>query len=297
MTSITYGHGYLSDCDDTTGWTESNIGLGSPSLTVENGDYFKISGTCDDIGEEYVSYQKDFTNISSDIYKKILIRWKTSVSSNGLGAMAILVFTGGSNQYVLGASAPEFSTEWTVTVADITAGKTIDKIGIFADDNPDSVDSGTYSVYYDFILLCKENFVFPNVGYGLDVTLPPRYAIIPIPRRVGDITQNLGSELTTVRASCDLDIGDNWKRPQNDTPKTDTVNGQVFYEIAHNTSTEPWQWLDTGSEQFKVTMEPPVFRRTSTGNSTRHILDLTFREYRKSCASNESYIERFGLNL
>jgi len=170
-------------------------------------------------------------------------------------------------------------------------------IRFYADEDAADNANGTSQVYYDFLLIHKGTFTFPNVAYGLDFTPPPRYATIPIPSRVGDITQGLGSESATVTASCDLNIDNatnDWKRPQGTlSPKTDYVNGEVFMEIAHRTYTEPWQWLDTGTEQFKVTLENPVFRRMGKG----HVLDLLFREYRLGCASNEYYYERFGLNL
>jgi len=151
-------------------------------------------------------------------------------------------------------------------------------------------NQATGQVYYDFVLVCKGIFTFPNCGYGLEFTPPARYAMLEIPTRVGDITQNLGSPSATVTIGCDLDVGD-WKR------SGDHVDGEVFLDIAHNSSSEPWQWLDTGTEQFKATLDTPVFRRESNGNSVRRILDLTFREYRRSSASHETYVERFGLNL
>jgi len=131
-------------------------------------------------------------------------------------------------------------------------------------------NQATGQVYYDFVLVCKGIFTFPNCGYGLEFTPPARYAMVTI--------------------GCDLDVGD-WKR------SGDHVDGEVFLDIAHNSSSEPWQWLDTGTEQFKATLDTPVFRRESNGNSVRRILDLTFREYRRSSASHETYVERFGLNL
>jgi len=234
-----------------------------------------------------------------------MIRWKTSVSSNGLGARVHVGYDGGGGEWLMGETIPEFDTNWHLTTGTLSATgqtKTIATVSIYADDYPDTIATGTFQVYYDFILFFKNIFIVPNVARGLEFTPPPRYATIPIPGRVGDVTQNLGSELATVRMSCDLDISDaadgmgsNWKRPQNVVAgsKTDYVNGEVFMEIAHRSYTEPWQWLDTGTEQFKVTLETPVFRRSGTP----HILDLLFREHRLSCASNETYYERFGLNL
>ena len=294
--SLTYGRGYGTDCESKTSWNLTNSSIDTPTHVVQVNDYFELQGTCDDAGDEYFYVEYDMTNISSDVYTKYLVRWKTSASSNGLGAQVVLIFTVG-DQYIVGSVAPEFSTDWTVSSGTITSGKTIDKIRLYANDEPNTVTAGTYQVNYDFCLLHKDTFTFPNVAFGLDFTPPPRYATIPISSRVGDITQNLGSESATVRASCDLDIDNDtndWKRPQGTlTPKDDYVNGEVFMEIAHRSYTEPWQWLDTGKEQFKVTLENPVFRRMGKG----HILDLLFREKRVSDASNELYYERFGLNL
>jgi len=86
-------------------------------------------------------------------------------------------------------------------------------------------------------------------------------------------------------------------RPQGVENKTDNVKAEVFLDIAHNTYREPWQWFTTGEHQFKATMETPIFRRIVEKPKTRHIVDLTFREVRSNCGSNEQYYERFGLNL
>lgn len=268
-------------------WKEvlHNMANGDATPSIIHDDYLKVEAVFDNgATNEYVYYEKDISNLSSDIYTRWLLRCKTSVSANGANIIASLVFTAGDPQTIV---TDTYSTEWTVLSGTVTSGKTIDKIRVFAND--DGTD-GTFSVEFDFVLLHKGTFTFPNVGGGLEVSFPPRYAVIPVFGRVGDITQGGGSELATVRASCDLDIG-NWKRTG------DVVDGEVVYDISHNTSTEPWQWLDTGYEQFKATLETPRIRRESDGNRTSHILDLTFREYRLSDASNESYVERFGLNL
>ena len=295
--SITHGHGYLNDCDaadPTTYYVENRTSMDAAHATPStlHGDVLQIEAIFDDgATSELVYYRKDITSISSDIYTKFLLRYKTDKSASGARAQVVLDFDDATIQVLLDAT---YNTTWTTVLGTITPGKTTDYIRFYAVD--DGTD-GTFYVYYDFLLFHKDTFTFPNVAYGLDFTPPPRYATIPIPSRVGDITQNLGSESATVRASCDLDIDNatnDWKRPQGTlTPKTDYVNGEVFMEIAHLSSTAPWQWLDTGTEQFKVTLENPVFRRMGSG----HILDLLFREKRVSDASNEYYYERFGLNL
>lgn len=290
--SITYGHGYLTDCDDDTSWGETvnNMTAANATLTVTYGDVFKITAVFDDTAlDEYCFYEYDITNITSTAYPKYLVRWKTSESSAGAKALIELVFTDSTVQNIpLG-----YSTEWTITNGTITSGKTIDQVRFYADD--DGTD-GTFYVYYDFLLLYKGAFPMPNT-VPVNLNFPPRYANIGIPVRVGDITQNLGSESAFAQVSCDLDIG-TWKRYDDSTPPIclDYVHGEVFYDISHNSNTEPWQWLDTGSEQFKITLQTPVLRRRG-GNESTHVLDLVFREYRLSDASNETYVERFGLNL
>jgi len=207
---------------------------------------------------------------------------------------------------MLYGETPEYSTDWKVVSGDFLADKTVQWLFFYAAEDEVDNPNGTYYVDYDFLLLHKGTFTFPNCGEGFDFSPPPRYAIIPIFGRVGDVTQGGGSELAVVHCGCNLDVGSEtidgvtvskWMRPQGATPKTDYVKAEVFYDIAHNTYREPWQWLDTGTEQFKATMETPVFRKPVSGGKTRHVLDLTFREYRAGCGSNEQYYERFGLNL
>lgn len=292
--TITYHHEFLDDCNNVTGWSETEVGLPS-TMTVDKDDYFIIEGTCDSAADEYVYYAKDVTNILVGANTTLLVRWKTSAASNGLQARIRLTYTAGApTDITLG-----FSTTWTVSKISLAAevGRIIDTVLLFADDNPDTVAAGTFQVYFDFILICRGVFAFPNTQYGIEFTPPPHCALIPILRRVTDITQNLGSESATFTASCNLDISNatnDWKRPQGTlSPKTDYVQGEVFIEIAHATYTEPWQWLDTGKQQFKVTLD--TLRLPEHSDS--HSLDLTFKECSRSSKSDESYVERFGLNL
>jgi hypothetical protein len=72
------------------------------------------------------------------------------------------------------------------------------------------------------------------------------------------------------------------------------MNGQVFIDIAHNSYQEPWQWIDFEDPpiQMKVTLDEPDF-----GFEERRTFDLIFKEASRASKSNESYVERFGLNL
>jgi hypothetical protein len=304
--TLTHGDKYvLSDLINL----RTNMDGDDAELSVLYSDVFRIKAVSDSVAEleECCYYFQPGITVDPDFYPKILFRYKTSVSpSGGFGAkIRIKYATGPTYDYVLGsASTPEFSTSWKTGTATLRTDKgDVENIYFYASEDDKAATNGTYYVYFDFVLFHKGTFTFPNVGEGMDFSPPPRYARIPIFGRVGDITQGGGSESATVTCSCDLDIGSEtidgvvvskWKRPQGEKTKTDYVDGEVFYDIAHNSNSEPWQWLDTGTEQFKATLESPVFRRGGDGH---HILDLLFREYRLSCASNETYYERFGLNL
>jgi hypothetical protein len=255
------------------------------------------------VADEYAYYEYDLpTNLSTDVYNKYLVRWKTSAASNGLQAKIYFGYTvGPSPIHVLG-----FSTDWAVWTGSLTAGKTLDKIRIYADDNPDTINSGTYYVYYDFIMFFPDWFVFPNTD-SIRVKPSPKYGLTDMPSGIVDKTQNLGSESATVDILCNLDVGrinpssvaytgDDWKRPQavDSEYQTDTVKGQVFYDIAHNSLTQPFQWIDLEEPplQMKVTLEEPEFIYEKNQS-----LRLTFREYSRRSKSSEYVYERFGFNL
>jgi hypothetical protein len=290
--TITFGHGFLSDCNKLTGltygdWTETDLGtLLSSSVTYD--DYFVMVRTAG-ATEAYLSYPDeggaDNLSLSSLVYTTIY--WRYQTSNSNIKAKIVLVFSDATTQTVLDETS---SLSFITGSATITSGKTIDHIRLYA-----NAAAGT--IVYDFVLICKNIFTFPNTEFGTEFTPPPRNVDIEIPGRTTDITQNLGSPNAIFTASCNLDISnatDDWKRPQGTlSPKTDYVKGEVFLDLAHNTVTEPFQWLDTGKEQFKVTLDTLRFPE----HSDSHTVDLTFKEYSRSSKSNESYVERFGLNL
>lgn len=272
---ITCGHGFLDDGNDAGVWVEVENGNVGTCTSVYD-DYLYINITSSSGNKIYYVF-RNITNISSDVYTKCLFRYKTAGATK---AKIVLSFSDESTQTVLDETSSSF---WNVGIASVTSGKLIDTIYLYA-------NAGVGSVYYDFVLLCKNQFEFPNAEHR-QFTPPPRYAILKPPTRVGDITQNLGSESATFTCTCNLDVESetlSWKRAG------DYMKGEVFIDIAHNSYREPWQWLDTGlGQQFKATLENLVFHF----DGENHRLDLLFREYSRSNKSYESHVERFGLNL
>ena len=290
--SITYGHGWLDDCNKLTGltygdWTETDTG-GLLSSAVAYDDYFILTRSAG-ATEAYLSYPDEAgannLSLSSTTYTKFFYRYLTSGSTK---AKIVLVFSDASTQTILAESS---ASPYTCASVTITTGKTIDHVRLYA-------NTGAGTAQYDFALICKGIFTFPNTLYGKRFIPAPRNAIIEIPSRVGDVIQHLGAKSARFEVSCNLDRG-TWTRTG------DTVKGQVFDDIIHNSYTEAFQWLTTGmgttiaehfyQRQFKVVLDgEPVFRE----EDNKHILDLVFREYRRSSgSSDESYVSRFGLNL
>jgi hypothetical protein len=279
--SITYGHGKLYDFDSVAAWSEQaddHTPAPDPDGTfaVLNGDWLDLSNTS---GGEYRVCNTVALGINPLEYTKILVRYFTTAD---IKAKIILEDSGTDHFQTLLAD----TTELTMGLASATIGPFTDAdnlayIWLYA-------DHAIGHVYCDFALICQGIFPFPNDGFSLDFTPSPRYADIGIPSRDGDISQQLGSGNSEVDISCDLNIG-NWKR------SADYINGQVFTDIVQAASHigEPWQWLDTGEAQFKVTLRPPIFHYT--GAERR--LTLNFREYRLSTAHGETDVQRWGLNL
>jgi hypothetical protein len=222
----------------------------------------------------------DNINISTTVYTKARFRYKTSDAN--IKAKIIFDYGAGGTQEVL---ADASSTSFTVGTADLTTAKTLDHIRLHA-------DHATGDVYYDYVLVYKGDFTFPNVGLGINGTIPTTTPRIGIPGRQTRVANNMGSDDFTLRMRCDLTQG-TWTRSGDSQP------GQVFYDIAGESPSEPWQWLDTEREQMKVTLDPPLFTRDGSPETLTDQMDLLFYEYRLSDGDNaeETYVTRWGLDL
>ncbi|MCJ7767711.1 hypothetical protein MUP79_04930 [Candidatus Bathyarchaeota archaeon] len=294
--TITYGHGFLDDCNSTTDWTKTEVGLSATTHTILNGDYFDLAGTCDDAGDEYMYITRDLTalSLSTDIAPKLLVRWKTSAAANGLQAKIKVWYVGGATtETVLG-----FSTLYTTSTVNLTPGKVLQYIRLYADDNPDSLAAGTFHVYYDFVMVCQGVFTWPFTGgVRLDgYNNIPRLKII---NKVGNATQWLGADDSALRVWGDIDstgvdaagvpqVNQGWHG------RWTTKDAEAFYQILHYCFCDPWQWFTSEVGSLKVTMDHFGIEQSDTCNNLlRYELDM--HEYRLGSAHLETSLERFGI--
>lgn len=256
---------------------------------VEKNAYFKLTGVCDGAGDEFVYYEKDVTNISMDDFTHFVIRWKTSVASSGLGARVRLVFTSGT-EFILGSSAPEFSSTadtWKLTTGTITStGKTLDKIRLYADDDPDSLASGTYYVYYDYILLYNDDFEFPYVTEPIELSNVNREGILRIPGRVGDVVQYMGMDSPLITIRGEMDSNANWG--------TDLV-GAKLYEVTQRRHAAPWRFFQSDLGNFPVEIVSFIIRQAHTRTGGQRTYELVVRKLDEYCGSNDSYSEYYNV--
>jgi hypothetical protein len=292
--TISFGHGFLDDCNDITGWTKTEAGLAA-TLAVENGDYFKISGTCDSAANEYAYYEKDITDISTTLYPVLLVRWKTSEAANGLQAR----ITAWYNDATFTDTVLGFSTIWKTTIIDLAAVKTLDKIRIYADDNPNTIAAGTFYVYFDFILVCQGIFTWPFVSDGINLDGWNNNQYLKILSKVGNQTQWISADDSTLQVAGDIDttgvdaagvpvVGEGWHG------RWTTHDAEAFYQILHYGFGDPWQWFTSDVASLKVTLDHLKIRQSkSNENLLSYILDM--HEYRLGSGSAETHLERFGI--
>jgi len=252
------------------------------------GDIIQLEGTCNDAGDEFCYVENTTPSFTTTSYNKYVLRYKTSVAEEGLSAYALIEFDDATTQTILASGT--FSTRWAYTSGTITASKTVDKIRLYAQDNPNSVDSGTYQVWYDFILLCENIFTFPKVHQdgrtgGLELRVEPRYADIEIPGRVGDISQYLGMSSPSITLSGDMGSGIGWGTPY----------GKNLYEVALEACTDPCQWFTSDLVNCKVTPRPLVIEEVP--GKTKRVWSWELRHHSLSRGSESTWNDRQWLGL
>jgi hypothetical protein len=150
------------------------------------------------------------------------------------------------------------------------------------------VKGTTGTVYYDFVLICKGQFTFPFISGQVSLDATPRNIDIPIPGKVGDNSQNLGSPGNPIHLSGEIDSASTWK-------DSSGIVAGVLYDIAHNSYREPWQWFTSDECNMKVKLASgPLISQLFNVSAVR-TFDMILKEYRGQCGSNETYLERYGL--
>ena len=273
--TISYGHGTLQDLTTTTGWTAGGEAGATCTFSCLNDDVFSLYLA--PAGGAKVCYVKNDTDIdiSPNTYPKVIIRYKTSDAT--IKAKVVIEDDTAATQTVLAESS---STTWKTVTATLTLTGQIDHITLY-------VKGTTGTVYYDFVLICKGQFPFPSISNTVSLDMSPRNVQIPIPGRVGDITQNLGSPSCPIHVSGEMDSSTGWQG-------TNSVVGEILYDIAQNSYVEPWQWFTSDVADLKVTLESCMLSQVSNVNAQR-AFDIILKEYRGCSGSNETYAERFGL--
>jgi hypothetical protein len=284
---ISYLLGFSDDCYDTTGWSEVELGLPC-TLTVEDDDVFKLEGTCDNAADEYAFYRKDITNISTNNYPTCIVRWKTSAASAGLQAKIRFDYTVGTKTEVLG-----FSTDWTTTYITLDADKILNWIYIYADDDPNTVDSGTYQVYFDFILIGNV-FEFPYVskgglGGGCTVHIDKDYGKLDPLNFDGTIHAEGGLKAAQIILDGDMDTRTTWL--------TSPTGRAIYYVLKGNSETQidVFQYFD--SDLIKCKVVPTSFDIAQvSGSGKQRLWTLTLEQYSRSSgkASSWSGLEWLG---
>lgn len=268
--TLTLGHKFLFDSSDTWtatsvshtwegnawAWTEGNLTAclaGDITPSMLHNDIMQIALVCDAAdtveGGAYSYPDEAGANnlgFSTTSYPSFLIRYKTSAVSDGAHAKVILVFNDATTQTILDNA---YSTVWKTFAGDITTGKTLDHIRLYAECDLDTAN-GTYYVYYDFVLVHRATFTFPFVAPGgVTLNLPKKLAQIQIPGRDGNILQNLGMASPRIKLEGNMDTNVAWG----------TLKGEYLYKIlrgAIGDYHDPWQWLTSDVGNFKVTLAP-----------------------------------------
>jgi len=269
--AISYGTGYIYDCDTTTDWT-LNVNGSDATASATNWHGYLTLNIETFVGD--VEFVND-NNIarSTTVYPRIRFRY---ITSGGIKAKIVLEFSDASTQTVLSETE---STSFSVVDVAMTAAKQLDHISIYGCD----VEG---SVFVDWIYIYGGDFDFPN---ATNIIYEPssRNTFLGIPNRVTSIPQNLGADPTPIEIICDLDIETDdysWKRAG------DVDNGDVFLDILHNQSLlGPWQWLTWGNKAMRVVLDSA---RVEEYDGRLHIRG---HEYSDSNKRDEYYYQRFGL--
>lgn len=305
--AISFGHGFLHDCDSLTSWARV---AGAPDLTgatlaVGNSDYLDLScGAGAGAGQScYWNYPDETLvpeiAISTVINPKFLVRYKTSVAGAGLGLAVQAVYHGGNTSWILGTNtAPKYSYDWKCVAFTLPTGAgytVLDHIRLYAFCEA----GGANNIKVEFLLACQGVFTFPFVSGGVELEGFSNYQHLKIPCKVGNATQYLGGDDSAIRVYGDIDstgvdalgvpvVNSGWHG------RWTTHDAETFYQILHYGFSDPWQWFTSDVCSLKVTLDRMVIRQVKA-NENLLSYDLYMHEYRLGSASVETNLERFGI--
>ena len=272
--SITYGHGKLEDTWATLAGDYTLTDGGSTgTYGVTSGQDFYITLTAF-VGDAYLTNDDDL-GLSTNTYPKIYFRYKTSGNAK---AKVVATFSDANTQTVMAETA---SVSWKIVSATLTADKTLDHLSFYCCD-------GTGSVYYDFFLVCKGAFTFPQYS-KLTYQQRNRYSNSPIYTRVGRRKAWVGADELIVNLEADIDSDRSTWKPTGYTK----FAALILNDIHHNAASEAWQWFKCDRGQFKAVMEDLTITEAANQNYL-YYFNTTLSEMRVSDASTESLAERFG---
>jgi hypothetical protein len=264
--TITCGHGHTDDCISTTAYTEERAaGMTDPDTTfsVDAGDIFNLQGVCDNyaVAEWFGEYKT--VSVSTTLYPRYLILWKTGVSANGMGAK-VNIHTNAGNHFVVGTEGatqpPEFDTSWHMTTGTLTAGETIDLIEFYAAKWPLTVNSGTYNVYYDFLLLRNSIFTFPFISGHVEMDMENLFADLDLLQRGGNESQYLGLRSPQITITGEMDTNTLWGS---------NPIGNSLYKLFHEPFTSPFEWFTSDIINCKVTPRRFTISQSSDSKGIR----------------------------
>lgn len=141
-------------------------------------------------------------------------------------------------------------------------------------------------------------YTFPNVTDVRFNDPDTGDAYLLPPGRVGAITQILGMDNYEVTLTCDLTMENTsltWKRPQTTTPKTDSIEEQVFKELkfaGKTDSDQVYQNLDLG---YGSTIPVRLVSVNVDRSGDDAVLQVTFRRYSATDGASGNYSAWYGI--
>jgi hypothetical protein len=281
--TITYGHALLEDAwatlsDDytlTTGGSTGSMGVTTSTQNL----YILITAY---VADAYVS-NDDNLGISTTVYPKLIVKYKSSSNSK---VKIMAEFSDASFQTLVEDAT---ASDYKVGVFTLTTGKTLDHLRFYN-------TTGTGYTYYDFALVCKGQFTFPQYD-RIHYSMNNRYSNVEVASRLGRRKSWCGADEMVVTIDGDIDKNrDGWERPVGTTPKSDYVAAQVLDEIHHNANSELWQWFTCDRGHFKAVMETLEYDENPDLPFT-YTYHTVLSEYLLTKGQDFSLVTRLGLAL